>query len=123
MAAGLLRAGGGSRVRTEKVSNAACPARPSRYRPSASKVGAWCSWSATVRATATLVSTKSAAVLALAGIAKRANELVVYLRPTGRNDKPPVALLERIARNGLYAQPRAVGGHLYFTRSQADVIA
>ena len=122
-AAGLLRAGGGRRVSTENVSNAACPARPSLRRPSASKVRSWCSWSATASATATLVSTKSSAVLALAGIAKRANEIVVYLRATRRNDKPPLALLEGIARERLYAQPGAVCGHLYFPRSEADVVA
>lgn len=76
-----------------------------------------------MRATATLVSTKSSAVLALPGIAKRANKVVVYLRPTRRNDKPPLALLEGIARERLYAQRRAVGGHLYFARPQSDVIA
>jgi hypothetical protein len=76
-----------------------------------------------VRATATLVSTRSSAVLALAGIAKRADGFVVYLRPTRRNDKPPAAFLERIARERLYAQPSAVGGHLHLARSQSDVIA
>jgi hypothetical protein len=48
-------------------------------------------------------------VLALAGIAERANELVVYLRGTPRNDEPPGALLEGIARERLNAQPGTVG--------------
>jgi hypothetical protein len=76
-----------------------------------------------VSATATLVSTNSSAPLALAGIAKRANELVVYIRPTCRNDKPPLAFLQFVARERLYAQPGAVGSHLYLARPQADVIA
>jgi hypothetical protein len=69
------------------------------------------------------VSTRSSADLALSGIAKRANELVVDLRPARRNDHPPAALLEGVARQRLDTQPGAVGGHLYLTRSQSDMVA
>jgi len=69
------------------------------------------------------VSTKSSAFLPLAGIAKRANEFVVDLGATRRNDKPPAALLEGFARERLHTQRCAVGGHLHLARSQPEVIA
>ena len=55
---GVRRFGGGKRVRTEKVSKAACPDSPSGRCPIALTVAEWCSWSLTAKAMATLVSTK-----------------------------------------------------------------
>src|SRR5918999_2053499 len=122
-AAGLRRAGGGRRVSTENVSKAAWPARPSLRSPSVRNVGSWCSWSATVSATATLVSTSSSAPLPLPGIAERADELVVDLGTARRDDEAPVAFVQGVLDQRFNPQAGAVGSHLNLARSQSQVIA
>jgi hypothetical protein len=121
--AGVLRAGGGSRVSTENVSKAAWPARPSLRSASAANVVSWCAWSATTSATATLVSTRSSAPLPPAGIAERAYEIVVDLDATRRDDEPTVAFVERFLSEWLDAQAGTVSRHVHRTRAQAYFVA
>src|SRR5206468_1470257 len=86
-------------------------------------VTSWCSWSATVKATATLVSTRSLDLF-LAGIAKRAHEVVVDRDARGRDDRPPVLILERVVPgNRLDVQARAVGGDLDLPRTETELVS
>src|SRR4051794_28538924 len=117
--AGVLRAGGGKRVRTENVSKAACPARPSRRPSSASCVWSWWRWSLTTSATATLVSTSSGGeALRPVGISQRAHRLVVDVRADGRDHEAATALHERLPGDRLHADARALGDYLHLAGSQ-----
>src|SRR5215210_1534931 len=120
--AGVRRAGDGNRVNTEKVSNAACPARPRRRSPSALKAVAWCSWSATARATATLASTRRLRPLPPAGIAKRPDNVVVDLDARCGDHEPAVALVERLLGDRLHAQTRTLCAHLDLAGPQAELV-
>src|SRR5688572_16901913 len=70
-----------------------------------------------------LVSTRSSGALALAGIAKRPDEVVVDLRACARDHEPSVALVERFCGQRLDAQPGPLGEHFDLAGSQANVIA
>ena len=61
---------------------------------------------------AMLVSTRTSGPLALAGIAKRAHEIVVDRHPGGRDEQPSTALVKRFRGQRFDAQPGALGGHL-----------
>src|SRR5215211_632564 len=120
--AAVRRAGDGNRVNTEKVSNAACPASPSRRSPSARKAVSWCSWSATARATATLVSTRRSGPLPSTGIAKRPHDVVVDLHARRRDHEPAVALVKRLLAHRLNAQARTVRAHLDLAGPQSELV-
>jgi hypothetical protein len=123
-AAGVRRSGAGSRVSTENVSKAACPARPSVRPASASTVASWSAWSATASATATLVSTRSGVrCLAPAGIAERTHEAVVDRRAGGRDREAPVARFEGLRRERLDPQRGALGHDLDGSGAQAELVA
>ena len=120
---GLRRAGGGKRVNTEKVSNAACPARPSRRLRRAANVVSCCSWSATAKATATLVSTSSSGALLLPGIAQRAHEAVVDLGASCWDDEQPAPLVERLlACERLDPQTRSLCSDLDLARPKTELV-
>ena len=70
-----------------------------------------------------LVSTRRSGALALAGIAKRPDEVVIDLRARARDHEPPVALIERFRGQRLDAQPGSLSGHFDLAGSQTDVIA
>lgn len=86
-------------------------------------VVSWCLWSATLSATAMLVSTRRSAPLSLVGTAERLDEIVVDLRVGGGNHKACSALNEGLPRQRLDAQASAVGGHFNLPWAQPDVIA
>src|SRR5215207_5163080 len=121
--AAVRRAGDGNRVNTEKVSNAAYPASPSRRSPSALKAVSWCSWSATTRATATLVSTRRPGPLPPSGIAKRPHDVVVDLHARCRDYEPAGALVKRLLGARLHAQTRTLRAHLDLAGPQSELVA
>jgi len=61
-------------------------------------------------------------VLPLAGIAQRAHNGIVDLRPARRYHKAPLSLVEKVAGEWFDTQCGAVGGHLNFPRAQAKVV-
>jgi hypothetical protein len=68
------------------------------------------------------VSTRTAAALALAGIAQRPHDRVVDLGSACRYDKAPVSLFESATGEWLDAQTGAVGRHLNLTRLEPKVV-
>src|SRR3990170_9118255 len=125
--AGDRRRPGGSRVRTEYVSNQACPARPSRRPRTASSVATWASWSSTTSATAVLVSS-SATWRSSASVSVRIDQLadqgVVDGCPRRRDEQQAAVLSELRAGNRLDADRSAFELDLHLaTASQSDSIS
>lgn len=112
----LRRSGGGSRVSTEYVSKAACPASAGRSSTSAVRQAGWASCTGSRAATATLVShahlspleiiTKPADVV----VGQRgAVNLAQYRQPVTGVDRPSVS------SHGLDPQPRSVWNQFQFS--------
>src|SRR5215471_368590 len=115
-ARGVRRFGGGIRVNTEKVSNAAWPLSPQLRLPMAFLVAWWCSWPAATRATATLVSISSCGWSSLVGIAQRPDEVIADGDVGGRDDEQAVFIFQVVARERFYVQPGSVRGYLNLAR-------
>jgi hypothetical protein len=81
------------------------------------------SWSATVSASAMLVSTSRSGPLPLPGIAKRPDEVLVDLPAGGRDHQPSLALVKRFPGHWFNPQARAFGRYLDLAGAQAKVIA
>lgn len=123
---GGRRVGGGRRVKTENLSNAACPARPRRLAPMAAATASWCSWSTARSATATLAATRRSgggAGSAPVGIAKHADELVIDLCPRARNDQPLTLLHQAFARHRLDPDAGSVDSQLDDAGAKPDPIS
>src|SRR5580704_10658958 len=121
-ARGVRRFGGGSRVRTEKVSKAAWPLSPQLRVPMAFRVAWWCSWPAAARATATLVSISSWGGSALVGIAQHPDEVVADGGVGGRDDEKAAFVLQLVVGERLYVQPGSIRGHLDLAGHQAETV-
>jgi hypothetical protein len=63
------------------------------------------------------------ALLPLAGIAQCPHDRVGDLRPARGNYQTPLALVERVTGDWLYAQSSAIGVYLDFARPEPEMVA